>query len=112
MRLKSPEQRGFEDRLRRQGKSMQTVKAPPVSFKALLAVAPPFDPDTPLGSDTREKCLMEILDCGAADPQIAENDFLIQQANMAKWQVVWRDNNPADFTIKYVLALNIPNVDS
>lgn len=97
----SPEQRAFNDRLRQQGHCLQTVKAPAVNFRALLAVAPPLDPDTELGSDPREKCVCELNGPG---PVIALNDFIVEIGTTNKWQVVYRDNNTADFAVKYMLA--------
>lgn len=109
MRCSNPEQRAFGDRLRRQGKYMQTVKAPPFYFRALIAVAPPFDPETELGSDPREKAMMELL---APGPAISLNDFITEIGTKNKWEVVYRDNNPADFTVKYVIAVVIDALDT
>lgn len=99
--MDSPELRGFKDRLRRDGKRLKTVKAPVTQFKALLAVAPPFDPETELGSDPREKANCEVL---APGPDLSLNDYVSEIGTNNKWQVVYREDNPADFTTKYVLA--------
>lgn len=97
----TPEQRAVKDRIQRQGRCLQTVTPTPVNFKALLAVAPPIDPNTELGSDPREKAVCELF---APGPVICLNDFITEPGTQNKWQVVYRDNNTADFVVKYMLA--------
>jgi hypothetical protein len=100
---------GFYSLLTVNARTMQTVKAPLTQFQAILNVANPFDPETELGSDPREKCTMEVLQPG---PVLNVNDFITEFGTVNKWQVVYRDNNPADFTVKYVLAVVIAALDT
>src|SRR5271168_283230 len=106
MTFTSPEERAVKDRIRLQGRNLVTAKAPPFNFRALLNKAPAFDPETPLGSDPREKAVMEILRPG---PNICVNDFIEEVGTKNKWIVVYQDLNPADLVVvQYLLAVVLP----
>ena len=92
---------GFDALLCADAKCLQTVKAPVTGFKAIVSVANPFDPETELGSDPREKVLIEVKQPG---PSLAVNDYVTEVGTTNKWQIVYRDDNKADFTIKYMGA--------
>jgi hypothetical protein len=93
---------GFRTQLELYGKSMQSLSTANVTFTALLQVAPPFDPNTPLGEDPREKVIMEVLSPG---PALSLNDRVQEVGNDdSTWLVVWRDANPAHIVARYILA--------
>lgn len=98
--------KGYNALLETAGRTLQTVSATnAVYFTATLNIAPPFDPATELGSDLREKTIMEL---NAPGPAISINDYIVEPGTPNKWVVLMRDNNPADFTITYVLAKVTP----
>ena len=72
-----------------------------VPFQALLQSVSPFGLDTEILNDPREKTMMEIMSPG---PVVNANDKLMEPGTTNRWCVIGRDNNAADFTVKYVLA--------
>lgn len=80
-----------------------------VQFTALLSVAPPFEPGSEFAADPREKALMQTLSPG---PNVSKNDLLQEIGTVNTWQVLWRDANPADFTLNFILARVVEGTDS
>lgn len=91
---------GFRALLCTDGTRLSRVKSPQTSFEALLNVNPPFDVPSELIDDPREKALMEVESPG---PVLVKSDTLKDVCGNI-WQIWRRDNNPADFTVKYWLT--------
>jgi len=77
-------------------------------FQALLETQSVLDPDLPLGSDLREVTIAHVL--AEDDPESKSGDHW-RDDQQNKWKVVKREDNPADFTVKYNLMRLVPGID-
>lgn len=98
---------GFCSQLEVDGRRFRQVGNAPnaTDFYGLLTPAASIDPRLELGSDLRELSTLECLNIDAspwgAAPDIAQQDRLLDVMANATWRVVKRENNPADFTVKF-----------
>lgn len=77
-------------------------------FVGLIDPQPEVDPTLEISSDYREIGMLHVKQ--SDDPGLVANDTITQAPD--KWRVVRRDNNPADFVVKYWLVKIVAGVDS
>ena len=101
---------GFNERINELGQQFKLERTGD-SFNAILLSVNPIDPQLELGSDWREMATLE----GRRDlmPAIVYGDTIVQPfpfwatealASPPRWKVIRRDDNPANFAIKYWLV--------
>ncbi len=101
---------GFDERINELGQRFSLLRTGD-EFDAILLPVAPIDPQLELGSDWRELATLE----GRRDrmPAIVYADIIIQTLPFwateplvapPKWKVVRRDDNPANFAIKFWLV--------
>src|SRR5881394_516010 len=106
---------GFDERLSSLGQRFKLDRTGD-EWDAILLTIPPADPtNQELGSDLREKATMECR--RDSIPEIKYMDTIVQlrpfwqeagDTSQSKWKVVWRQDNPADFAIKFWLVRIVP----
>ncbi len=101
---------GFDERINELGQRFQLARTGD-EFDAILLPVTPIDPQLELGSDWRE---MATLECRRDRlPEIVYADIIIQPnpfwatdalESPPKWKVFRRDDNPANFAVKFWLV--------
>jgi hypothetical protein len=103
-------QSGFDERMSELGQRFRLPRTGD-EFDAILLPLPPIDPMFELGTDKREKASLE----GRRDrlPAIVRDDIILQLqpfwtteplAAPPKWMALEREDNPANFAVKYTLV--------
>jgi len=109
---------GFDERMASLGQrfSRETTGE---EWDGILLSVPPLDPRMDLGADLREFATLECRRDTSPDLQYGE--VIIQQrpfwqvsdnAPAPRWSVARREDNPADFAVKYWLAKLVPDKDA
>ncbi len=69
------------------------------------------DPALELGYDPRELSIIECLNDDAPETDVSQIQFQDVVAKN-KWKVVRREDNPADFTVRYWVVKIVPGKDT
>jgi hypothetical protein len=77
-------------------------------FCGTLVVAQLLDPEAPLGQDVREQVTLHVL----SDAPTLELGDRILESNTVTWQVLSREQNPADVEAKYALKRMVRGKDA
>lgn len=101
---------GFDERIMTVGQRFKLEQSGD-EFDAILTPVPSIDPTFELGSDLREKATLEIR--RDRTPVVNYGDVVIQTqpfwatdalASPPRWKVIHREDNPANFVVKYWVA--------
>lgn len=98
---------GFNRLLAVKGVEMTYLDDVGTVYTTLLTVNPQISPELQLGQDPREQAQMTGLSpfpfgvFGGVSRPLAQGDYL--NGNGAKWKLIRRDDNDADFTDSYWL---------
>lgn len=111
---------GFRDRMEMFGQPF-LLRRTQETFQGMMFSAPVIAPQLELGSDTRELSTLEVRRGFA--PVLQINDVLEQTQPFWRsaairdsfpnpvWKVVRREDNPADFAIRYWVVKVVENLD-
>lgn len=119
---------GFKARLDVYGEELQVLSSG-AKLSGIIEPAPPIDPDFPIGPDIREKSILHVLT--EDDPGIKQFDRLSPTApaedptseepatgepdgdeEPTVWEVLKRENNPADFVTKFWIVKVVAGKDA
>lgn len=79
------------------------------TFYGLINCAPPFDPNTPLGADPREKSILEVND---PPPGVSMNSRIMDLTRNQLWEVLGQIDNNADFANQYIVVQIVAGKDN
>jgi hypothetical protein len=101
---------GFKALLATDGVCLSRLAPAGGKFTALLQINPMVEIPSALVEDPREKALAEALRCPSLPAIVKSERLKDPQGNL--WGVWSREDNPADFGVKFWLVKIVPGVDS